>query len=91
MYREEWDLAVVLEGTPELPLVTLDGSPESLTGAQLTSALWTAAGSAGPVALVDLDGSSYSVYVADVREEIAKISQKRGYQRLGLVKLVEAA
>jgi len=87
----EWELAVVLEGTPELPLVTLDGAPDPLTGAQLTSALWTAAGSAGPVTLVDLDGSSYSVYVQDVREEIGKISQRRGYQRLGLVKLVEAA
>jgi hypothetical protein len=87
----EWDLAVVLEGTPELPLVTLDGAPEPLTGAQLTAALWTAAGSAGPVTLVDLDGASYAVYVADVREEIGKISQRRGYQRLGLVKLVEAA
>ena len=81
----------MLEGTAELPLVTLDGSSESLTGAQLTSALWTAAGVAGPVTLVDLDGVSYSVYVQDVREEMGKISQRRGYQRLGLVKLVEAA
>jgi hypothetical protein len=31
------------------------------------------------------------VYVQDVREEMAKISQRKGYQRLGLVKLVEAA
>jgi hypothetical protein len=87
----EWELAVVLEGTPELPLVTLDSAAEPLTGAQLTSALWTTAGSAGPVTLVDLDGVSYSVYVQDVREEIGKLSQRRGYQRLGLVKLVEAA
>jgi hypothetical protein len=87
----EWDLAVVLEGTPELPLITLDNASEPLTGAQLTSALWTAAGVAGPVTLVDLDGASYSVYVQDVKEEIGKISQRRGYQRLGLVKLVEAA
>jgi hypothetical protein len=57
----------------------------------LTAALWTAAGSAGPVTLVDLDGASYSVYVQDVREEIGKISQRRGWNRLGLVKLVEAA
>ena len=87
----EWELAVVLEGTDELPLVTLDGESSPLTGAQLTAALWTAAGSAGPVTLVDLDGSSYSVYVQDVREEIGKISQRRGWNRLGLVKLVEAA
>jgi hypothetical protein len=87
----EWELAVVLEGTAELPLVTLDGASESLTGAQLTSALWTTAGATGPVPLVDLDGASYSVYVQDLREEVAQISQRKGYQRLGLVTLVEAA
>jgi hypothetical protein len=87
----EWELAVVLEGTPELPLVTLDGTSEPLTGAQLTAALWSAAGAVGPVTLVDLDGTSYTVYVQNLREEIGKLSQRRGYQRLGLVTLVEAA
>lgn len=87
----EWELAVALEGTAELPLVTLDGGSEPLTGAQLTSALWTTAGAAGPVSLVDLDGASYSVYVQDLREEVAQVSQRTGYQRLGLVTLVEAA
>jgi hypothetical protein len=87
----EWELAVRLEGTAELPLVTLDGAAEPLTGAQLTSALWSAAGSSGAVSLVDLDGAPYSVYVQDLREEAAQISQRKGYQRLGLVTLVEAA
>jgi hypothetical protein len=87
----EWELAVLLEGTAELPLVTLDGSADPLTGAQLTQALWTATAAAGPVTLVDLDGVSYSVYVEDVREQMAKVSQRRGYQRLGVVRLVEAA
>jgi hypothetical protein len=87
----EWELAVLLEGTAELPLVTLDGAAEPLTGAQLATALWTAAGQAGPVPFVDLDGTSYQVYVDDLHEEAGKISQRRGYQRLGLVKLVEAA
>lgn len=87
----EWTLAVLLEGTPELPLVTLDGAPEPLTGAQLTSALWAAAASSGPLTFVDLDGASYSVYVEDLREEVARLSQRLGYQRLGLVTLVEAA
>jgi hypothetical protein len=91
----EWELAVVLEGTSELPLVTLDGEASPQTAAQLTSALWTAAGAAGPVTLVDLDGVSYPVYVHNVREEVGKISQRRaaavGYQRLGVVTLVEAA
>lgn len=87
----EWELGVLLEGTAALPLVTLDGAGEPLTGAALTSALWTAAGSVGPVTLVDLDGASYAVYVTDVREEVGKVSQRHGYQRLGIVSLVEAA
>jgi hypothetical protein len=87
----EWELAVVLEGTAELPLVTLDGAPDPLTGAQLTTGLWAAAAATGPVTLVDLDGVSYSVYVEDVREEMAKVSQRKGYQRVGLCRLVEAA
>lgn len=91
----EWELAMVLEGTPELPLVTLDGEASPLTAAQFTSALWTAASASGPVTLVDLDGASYPVYVQNVREEVGKISQRRaasvGYQRLGVVTLVEAA
>ena len=86
-----WTLGVLLEGTAELPLITLDGANEPLTGTQLTSALWSAAESTGPVTLVDLDGASYAVYVTDVREEMAQLSQRRGYQRLGIVSLVEAA
>jgi len=87
----EWELAVVLEGTAELPMVTLDGASEPLTGAALTPALWSTAASAAPVMFVDLDGTSYQVYVDDLREEMGRLSQRRGYQRLGLVKLVEAA
>ena len=30
----EWELAVVLEGTTDLPLVTLDGASEPVTGAR---------------------------------------------------------
>jgi hypothetical protein len=87
----EWELAVRLEGTGELPMVTLDGAVDPSTGAALTLALWTAAASAAPVSYVDLDGLAYSVYVQDVREQIADISQRTGLQRLGLVTLVEAA
>jgi hypothetical protein len=87
----EWEIAVVLQGTAELPLATLDGAPDPQTGAQLTTALWTAASAAGPVTFVDIDSTSYSVYVEDVREEMAKVSQRKGYQRVGLCRLVEAA
>jgi hypothetical protein len=87
----EWDLAVLLEGTAELPMVTLDGANEPSTGAALMAALWTAATANGPLTYVDLDGTSYQVYVDDVREEVGTLSQRRGMQRVGLVKLVEAA
>lgn len=89
--QREWELAVLLEGTAELPLVTLDGAAEPLTGVQLTQLLWTAAAASGTVTYVDLDGTSYQVYVDDLREEVGKIGQRRGYQRVGLVRLVEAA
>jgi hypothetical protein len=69
----------------------LDGAAEPSTGATLTAALWTAAAANGPLTYVDLDGTSYQVYIDDLREEIAEISQRRGIQRVGLVKLVEAA
>jgi hypothetical protein len=87
----EWELALRLEGTAELPLVTLDGEACPQTGAQLTTALWTAAGVNGTLAFVDLDGTSYQVYLAEIEEEVAQVSQRRGWQRTGLVKLVEAA
>ncbi|MCC6179476.1 MAG: hypothetical protein IT305_29555 [Chloroflexi bacterium] len=89
--RREWELGVRLEGVAAVPLVTTDGSPESKTGSQLSAGLWAAKGSVQPVTYVDLDGASYSVWVADVREEVGEVSQRLGRQTLGLVRLVEAA
>ena len=86
----EWELAIVLEGTPELPLLRLDGSAEPLTGQQLSSALWTAKGAGVPVPFVDLDGTNRLVWLDDLREEMARRSQWKGYQTVGKVRLVEA-
>ena len=86
----EWELAIVLEGTPELPLRRLDGSAEPLTGEQLSAALWAAKAAATPVPFVDLDGASRLVWIDDLREEMARLPQRKGYQTVGKVRLVEA-
>lgn len=88
--KRAWELAVLLEGTAELPLVRLNGTPEPLTGAQLSAALWTAGAATGPVTFVDLDGVGRSVWVEDIREEVAPLSQRTGYQTVGRVRLLEA-
>ena len=88
--KREWELPVILEGTAELPLARLDGTPEPLTGAQLSAALWALKGQAGPTTLVDLDGSSRAVWITDLREEVAELSQRLGYQTVGKLKLLEA-
>jgi hypothetical protein len=86
----EWELAVVLEGTPEVPLIRLDGSAEPLTGQQLSATLWTAKGAGAPVPFVDLDGASRQVWIEEVREEVGKLTQRKGYQTLGKLRLMEA-
>lgn len=86
----EWELAVVLEGTPEMPLIRLDGSAEPLTGQQLSALLWTAKGIGTPVPFVDLDGASRQVWIEEVREEVGKLTQRNGYQTVGKLRLVEA-
>jgi hypothetical protein len=88
--KRVWELDVLLEGTAKAPLRTLDGAVEPLTGAQLSSALWTAKGVKGTVTYVDVDGTSYQVYVGELREAFAKIAQRDGRQLRGQVVLVEA-
>jgi hypothetical protein len=88
--RRAWEFDVLLEGVAANPLRRLDGSAEPLTGAQLSAALWGARGTKGTVAFVDLDGTSYRVYFADVRETAAKLPQRDGWQTRAKVKLVEA-
>jgi len=88
--KREWELSVLLEGTDELPLTRLDGTPERLTGPELSAALWTLKAQPGPTTFVDLDASSRAVWLTDLREEVAELSQRSGYQTVGKVKLLEA-
>lgn len=88
--KREWELPIVLEGTAELPQVTLDGTANPRTGVTMTLELWTAKAVAGPVTFVDVDGVSRSVYFVDLKEEVAELSQRRGYQTVAKCRLVEA-
>ncbi|MFN8525647.1 MAG: hypothetical protein U0821_21325 [Chloroflexota bacterium] len=88
--KREWELQVILEGTAELPLIRLDGTPEPQTGAQLSGGLWALKAQVGPTSFVDLDGASRSVWITELREEVAERSQRRGYHTLGRLKLLEA-
>jgi hypothetical protein len=88
--KRAWEFAVLLEGTPELPLVTEDGTPEPKTGAQLAADLWTLKAQPGPLPFTDLDGSQYTVWLTDLREETAELSQRRGYQARATLELLEA-
>lgn len=88
--KREWRLEALLEGTPQAPLLRLDGTAEPLTGAQLSTALWAKLAAARPVPFVDLDGSSYTVWIADLRERVARLPQRHGAQTLATLTLVEA-
>ena len=88
--RRAWEFDVLLEGTGAAPLRTLDGTVEALTGAQLSAALWAARGSKSALAYADLDGGSYRVYFADLRETVAGLPHRDGWQTRARVKLVEA-
>ncbi len=88
--KREWELPIVLEGTAELPQVTLDGQPNPRTGAQMSADLWTAKAAAGPITFVDLDGASRPAYFTNLEEKVAPLTQRKGYQTIGLARLVEA-
>lgn len=88
--RREWEFVVLLEGTARVPLRRLDGTPEPRTGAELSAALWAARAAPGTVSFVDLDGTAYAVYFAELREEVAPLPQGAGWQTRARVRLVEA-
>ncbi len=88
--KREWELSVLLEGTAELPLTRLDGTSEPLTGAELSGSLWALKGQPGLTAFVDVDGASRSVWFEELREELAELSQRKGYQTVGKLRLLEA-
>ena len=88
--KRVWKFEVILDGVAEMPLVTLDGTAESLTGEQLSALLWTLKDGAGPVTYVDLDGVSRAAWMTGYQERIAEQSQRRGRTMRGLVELVQA-
>ncbi|MBI4494783.1 MAG: hypothetical protein HY690_18560 [Chloroflexi bacterium] len=87
--KREWELETLLEGTPELPLLRLDGTPEPLAGAQLSASLWTRLATKGVQSYVDLDGTSYTVWLTDLRERVSQLSQRTGYQTVARLRLLE--
>jgi len=88
--KRQWLFEALFEGTVELPLITLDQTPDPKTGAQISSAIWAQKAANGPITLVDLDGTSYSVWFLDLEEKAADRSQRRGYSTRGKCRLIEA-
>lgn len=88
--KREWVFNARLEGTPEVPMVRLDGTPEPDTGAQVAQALWDLRGQKGPLTFVDLDGTIYTVWFTELREEVGELSQRKGYQGVARLTLLEA-
>jgi hypothetical protein len=87
--KAAWEFDCRLEGTAALPLITLDGTPEAKTGAELADALWATAAKSTAVTLVDLDGESKTVEVVGLEERVAELSQRTGSGTRGRVRLQE--
>jgi hypothetical protein len=85
-----WQFDCLIEGSEQMPMITLDGSASAQTAEQLSAALWGIAGQSGPLTYVDLDGVSRSVWLLEYQEKGAKMSQKLGTQLRGSVALLEA-
>lgn len=90
--KAAWEFDVRLEGTSSVPLITLDGTAEPKTGAQLADALWATAAKDTALTYVDLDGESKTVEVVAVDERVseqAQRSQPSAYHTRGRVQLQE--
>jgi hypothetical protein len=88
--KRRWEFAALLEGTPELPLVTLDGSSEPKSGEELSAHLWALLGRDGTLAFVDLDDTAYDVWLQELREEPAERSRRLGISYRATCVLIEA-
>ncbi|MFN0071898.1 MAG: hypothetical protein ACKVVP_10470 [Chloroflexota bacterium] len=88
--KRVWEWDCLIEGSAQMPMVLLDGSNSPQTSAQLSAALWSLAGQAGPLTYVDLDGVTRSVWLLEYTEKGAKMSQKLGTQLRGSLRLLEA-
>ena len=86
-----WELDLLLEGTANNPMITLDGAAEALTGASSsTGRLWPARATNGTVSFADLDDVTYRAYVISVEEQLLKGPHRDGYQFRAHIVLVEA-
>jgi hypothetical protein len=88
--RREWAFDVLLEGSAELPLITLDQQPEPDDASALTAALWASKAKQEVLELEDLDGSSAYVLFLDLTQRVAPRSQRVAASSRGSVLLVEA-
>jgi hypothetical protein len=89
--RNEYVFDPLLEGTRELPLMRLDRSEEPLTGAQLRQVLWTSKGKPSTIAFTDTDGTTHTVWFADLEDHLIRereVATRQGWR--GSVRLVEA-
>lgn len=86
--RRSWEFDVRCEGAVGAPLILLDGSKETRTGAATRALLW-AARAAEVVPFVDVDAAEYRVWVASVAERYGGMPQGRGAQVVAVVRLVE--
>jgi hypothetical protein len=88
--KRVWQFDCLIEGSAQMPMITLDGSASPQTSEQLSAALWGIAGQSGPLTYVDLDGVGRSVWLLEYEEKGAKMSQRLGTQLRGSVSLLEA-
>jgi hypothetical protein len=88
--KREWRFEALFEGSADLPLITLDGQADPKTGPQIAAAVWASKAKSGPLTYVDLDGTTYSAWLLELREGVTERSQRRGYSTRGVVRLLEA-
>lgn len=63
--KREWSLSVRLQGTDTRKMRRLDGTSETLTGEEISAALWTLVDAVAPVNYVDIDRSEYTVWITE--------------------------
>lgn len=88
--KREWRFEARFEGSADQRLVTLDGTADPKTGPEIAAAVWSQKAANGPVTLLDLDGTSYSVWFLDLQEGPSERSQRLGLQTRGKIRLLEA-
>ena len=61
----EWTMRVQLYGTDTQKMVLADGSSETLTGEEISDAVWALVDAVEPVTLVDIDRQEYTVQITE--------------------------